>query len=97
MTTVNNKFDIKSGKTGEQLAENSAVGVTDNQSASRCGCRQKKFNVNWGNRSSRSGGLFCPTRLERGTNQIMGFPRAGELGYVNPTGLASKPAVATGS
>ena len=27
----------------------------------------------------------------------MGFPRAGELGYANPTGLASKPAVATGS
>jgi hypothetical protein len=26
--TVNNQFDIKSGKTGEKLGENSAVGVT---------------------------------------------------------------------
>ncbi|MAT00809.1 MAG: hypothetical protein CML41_04770, partial [Rhodobacteraceae bacterium] len=29
---VNNQFQIKSGKTGEQLTENSAVGVTANQS-----------------------------------------------------------------
>ena len=54
--TVGTKFDIKSGKTGEQLAENSAVGVTDNQSAS---------DVAVGRRNLTLEGLVDPVDRER--------------------------------
>ena len=81
--TVGTKFDIKSGKTGEQLAENSAVGVTDNQSAS---------DVAVGRRNLTLAGVVDPVdrevysahKIGDGTNQIMGFPRAGESGLRKP-------------
>ena len=41
-------------------------------------------------------GTYGVHNIGDGINQIMGFPRAGELGFTEPTGLASKPAVATG-
>jgi flagellar hook protein FlgE len=94
--TVNNKFDIKSGKTGEQLAENSAVGVTVNQSASDVSVGRKNLTLT-GTTDPVDREVYSAHKIGAGTNQIMGFPRAGELGYVNPTGLASKPAVAAGT
>ena len=88
--TVGSKFDIKSGKTGEQLAENSAVGVTDNQSAS---------DVAVGRRNLTLTGLVDPVdrevysahKIGAGTAIIMGFPREGDQGFAAPTGLASQP------
>ncbi|MDC1249385.1 flagellar hook-basal body complex protein [Planktomarina sp.] len=93
--TVNNKFDIKSGKTGEKLGENSAVGVTANQSASDVSVGRYKI-TEVGIRDAVDSAEYGIHSIGNGTNQIMGFPMAGELGYTNPTGLASKPAVATG-
>ena len=94
--TVNNTFDIKSGKTGEKLAENSAVGVTANQSASDVSVGRYKLTAK-GEKDPVDNGTYGVHNIADGTNQIMGFPRAGELGFTDPTGLASKPAIATGS
>jgi flagellar hook protein FlgE len=94
--TVNNKFDIQSGKTGEQLAENSAVGVTANQSASDVSVGRYKL-TNDGSRDATDNADYGSHSIGSGLNRILGFPRAGELGFTGPTGLASKPAVATGT
>ena len=94
--TVGNKFDIKSGKTGEQLAENSAVGVTDNQSASDVAVGRKNLTLD-GLVDPVDRGVYSAHKIGAGTNQIMGFPREGDRGFAPPTGLASQPAVATGS
>ena len=94
--TVNNKFEITSGKTGEKLDENSAVGVTENQSASDVSVGRYKLTAT-GARDAVDNGEYGPHNIGAGTNQIMGFPRAGELGFTEPTGLASKPAIATGT
>ena len=93
--TVNNKFEIMSGKTGEQLSENSAVGVTANQSASDVSVGRYKL-TEQGLRDATDNAEYGTHSIGNGTSQILGFPRAGELGYTEPTGLASKPAVATG-
>ena len=93
--TVNNTFDVKSGKTGEKLSENSAVGVTANQSASNVSVGRYKLTAK-GEKDPVDIGTYGVHNIGDGINQIMGFPRAGELGFTEPTGLASKPAVATG-
>jgi len=93
--TVNNKFEIMSGKTGEQLGENSAVGVTSNQSASDVSVGRYKL-TEQGLRDATDNAEYGTHSIGNGTSQILGFPRAGELGYTEPTGLGSKPAVATG-
>ena len=93
--TVENKFEIMSGKTGEQLSENSAVGVTANQSASDVSVGRYKL-TEQGLRDATDNAVYGTHSIGNGTSQILGFPRAGELGYTEPTGLASKPAVATG-
>ena len=94
--TVGNKFEIQSGKTGEQLAENSAVGVTANQSASDVSVGRYKL-TNDGTRDATDNADYGSHSIGSGLNRILGFPRAGELGFTEPTGLASKPAVATGT
>ncbi|MDE0784370.1 MAG: hypothetical protein OSB34_14475, partial [Planktomarina sp.] len=94
--TVANQFQVKSGKTGEQLAENSAVGVTANQSASDVSVGRYKLTAA-GTRDAVDNGDYGTHSIGSGLNQILGFPRAGELGYTKPTGLSSKPAVATGT
>jgi flagellar hook protein FlgE len=94
--TVNNKFEITSGKTGEKLAENSAVGVTANQSASDVSIGRYKLTAD-GGKDAVDNGDYGTHNIGAGTNQIMGFPRAGELGYTEPTGLSSTPAIATGT
>ena len=93
--TVNNTFDIKSGKTGEKLSENSAVGVTANQSASNVSVGRFKLSAK-GEKDPVDIGTYGIHSIGDGISQIMGFPRAGELGFTEPTGLASKPAVASG-
>jgi flagellar hook protein FlgE len=94
--TVNNKFEIMSGKTGEQLDENSAVGVTANQSASDVSVGRYKL-TEQGARDATDNAEYGTHSIGNGTSQILGFPRSADLGYTKPTGLASKPAVATGS
>ena len=94
--TVGNKFDIKSGKTGEQLAENSAVGVTDNQSASDVSVGRKNLTL-VGLTDPVDREVYSAHKIGAGIAIIMGFPREGDQGFAPPTGLASRPAVATGS
>ena len=39
---------------------------------------------------------YAAHKIGLGTNQVMGFPREGEVGYTAATGIISTPAVATG-
>ena len=93
--TVNTTFEISSGKTGEKLSENSAVGVTANQAASDVSVGRYKL-TEQGGRDATDNAAYGTHSIGKGESQILGYPRAGDLGYTSPTGLASKPAVATG-
>ena len=94
--TVNSKFEISSGKTGEKLSENSAVGVTTNQSASDVSVGRYKL-TEQGGRDATDNAEYGTHSIGKGISQILGYPQVGSLGYTEPTGLASQPAVATGS
>ena len=94
--TVNNVFDFSSGKTGEALAANGAVGVTINQTKSDIALGRYKLTP-LGAKDPTDDAAALIHKLGLGTNQIMGFPREGEEGFTAATGLASKPAVATGA
>ena len=93
--TVNNVFNIKSGTTGEALKAGSVVGVdvAQNESSVAVG----RYNLlNDGTRDTTDDADYSFNKIGNGANQIMGFPREGVEGYTDPTGLVSKPAVATG-
>ena len=93
--TVNNVFNIKSGTTGEALKAGSVVGVdvAQNESSVAVG----RYNLlNDGTRDTTDDADYAFNKIGNGANQIMGFPREGVEGYTDPTGLVSKPAVATG-
>lgn len=94
--TVNNVFDIKSGTTGEALGANSVVGVDVAQNASSVAVGRYNL-TNTGARDATDTADYSFNKIGNGGNQIMGFPRDGVEGYVDPTGLVSKPATTSGS
>ena len=94
--TVNNVFDFSSGQTGETIAANRAVGVAANQSKSDIMLGRYKL-TNVGAKDPTDDAAAVLHKLGNGLNQILGFPRQGEEGFVAATGLASKPGIATGA
>ncbi|MDE0783911.1 MAG: flagellar hook-basal body complex protein, partial [Planktomarina sp.] len=94
--TVKNVFEIKSGKTGEAIAANGAVGVTANQTKSDIKLGRYKLTP-LGAKDPTDDGIQITNKVGGGTNQIMGFPRDGTDGFFAATGLMSKPAIATGA
>jgi len=93
--TVQNQFVIKSGTTGESLRANSAVGVTAAQNESSVAVGRYALSTT-GTRDTTDDATYAFNKIGKGSAQIMGFPRDGVEGYVKPTGLISKPAVAVG-
>ena len=93
--TVANNFNITSGSTGEALAANSAVGVPLAQSASSVAVGRYNFTTT-GTVDPTDDAAYSFNKIGKGSNNVMGFPRAGVEGYTPPTGLVSKPAIATG-
>ena len=93
--TVNNVFNVSSGTTGEALAAGSVVGVDLAQNASSVAVGRYKLK-NDGSVDPTDKADYEANKIGKGANQIMGFPREGVEGYRAPTGLVSKPAVATG-
>lgn len=93
--TVNNVFNIKSGTTGEALKAGSVVGVNVAQNESSVAVGRYNL-LNDGTRDTTDSADYAFNKIGNGANQIMGFPREGVEGYTGPTGLVSKPAVATG-
>lgn len=93
--TVQNQFVIKSGTTGESLRANSAVGVNSAQNASSVAVGRYAL-VETGERDSTDDAAYGFNKIGNGTAQILGFPRDGVEGYVEPTGLVSRPAQAIG-
>jgi flagellar hook protein FlgE len=93
--TVANNFNITSGSTGEALAANSAVGVSLAQSASSVAVGRYNLTTT-GGVDPTDDATYAFNKIGKGGNSIMGFPRAGVEGYTPPTGLVSKPAIATG-
>ena len=93
--TVNNKFEFSSGKTGETLAANSAVGVAANQSKSDIALGRYKLDQ-LGGRDATDLAAQVVHRLGKGGTPILGFPRQGSEGFTAPTGLESKAAIVTG-
>ena len=94
--TVNNVFNFSSGKTGEALTANGAVGVPTNQTKSDIALGRYKLTP-LGAKDATDDAELTIHKLGKGTNQIMGYPILGEEGFTAATGLASKPAVATGA
>ena len=94
--TVNNAFEFKSGSTGESLAANSAQGVSVSQNMSDISIGRYKLTVA-GAVDGTDPGASVAHKIGLGKNQIMGFPREGQLGYTAATGIISTPAVATGA
>jgi len=94
--TVNNAFEFKSGSTGETLAANSAQGVAANQSRSDISVGRYGLTV-LGERDPTDAAVASAHKIGSGTNQVLGFPREGEVGYTAATGIVSTPAVATGA
>jgi len=94
--TVNSAFEFKSGSTGETLAANSAQGVSAAQSMSDIAIGRYKLTVS-GARDGTDNADYAAHKIGLGTNQVMGFPREGEVGYTAATGIISTPAVATGA
>jgi flagellar hook protein FlgE len=92
--TVTNEFSIKSGTTGEALAANQALGISENQSASSIGVGRYKL-TNLGGRDPVDNATAVGNNIGAGANRILGFP-ATTLGFTAPTGIISQPAVATG-
>ena len=93
--TVNNVFNVSSGTTGEALAAGSVVGVDLAQNASSVAVGRYKLTLT-GTVDQTDKADYEANKIGKGGNQIMGFPREGVEGYRAPTGLVSKPAVATG-
>ena len=93
--TVNYAFSIKSGTTGEALAANQALGISENQSASSIAIGRYKL-TNLGGPDPVDEATAVLHKIGDGNNQILGFPRAGIDGFTGPTGIVSQPAVATG-
>jgi flagellar hook protein FlgE len=93
--TVNSVFNISSGTTGEALAGGSVVGVDLAQNASSVAVGRYNLTLT-GTRDQTDTADYAFNKIGKGGNQIMGFPREGVEGYRPPTGLVSKPAVATG-
>ena len=93
--TVNSVFNINSGTTGEALAGGSVVGVDLAQNASSVAVGRYNLTLT-GTRDQTDTADYAFNKIGKGGNQIMGFPREGVEGYRPPTGLVSKPAVATG-
>jgi flagellar hook protein FlgE len=94
--TVNNAFEFKSGSTGETLAANSAQGVAANQSKSDVAVGRYGLTI-LGERDPTDAATYAAHKIGAGTNQVLGFPREGEVGYTAATGIVSTPAVATGA
>ncbi len=94
--TVNNAFEFKSGSTGEALAANSAQGVAANQSKSDVAVGRYGLTI-LGERDPTDAAEYSAHKIGTGTNQVLGFPREGEVGYTAATGIVSTPAVATGA
>ena len=94
--TVNYAFSIKSGTTGEALAANQALGISENQSASSIAIGRYKL-TNLGGPDPVDDATAVLHKIGDGNNQILGFPRAAIDGYTGPTGIVSQPAVATGN
>ena len=94
--TVNYAFSIKSGTTGEALAANQALGISENQSASSIAIGRYKL-TNLGGPDPVDEATAVLHKIGAGNNQILGFPRAAIDGYTGPTGIVSQPAVATGN
>ena len=93
--TVANNFNITSGTTGEALAANSAVGVSNVQSASSIAVGRYNL-TNVGAVDPTDDASYAFNKIGKGTNTIMGFPRDGVEGFTGPTGLVSRPAVSEG-
>jgi flagellar hook protein FlgE len=93
--TVNNSFEIESGTTGETLAANTVQSVVKNQSKSDISVGRYKL-TNVGARDATDDAAQSFHKLGKGTNQILGFPLEGNLGYTAGVGISSKPAVVTG-
>ena len=94
--TVNYNFTVKSGTTGEALTANSALGVTENQSASTVAVGRLALDQ-FGVKVPTDDASYAFHKIGQGKNQILGFPREGETSdYIAATGLFSKPAVAVG-
>ena len=93
--TVNYLFSVSSGTTGETLAANSALGVEENQAASSISVGRYKL-TDLGGVDPVDDAQYAFNKIGNGQNQILGFPREGRVGFTAATGLASKPAVATG-
>jgi flagellar hook protein FlgE len=93
--TVNYLFNISSGTTGETLKANSALGVEANQTASSVSVGRYKL-TNLGGVDPVDDAKYAFNKIGNGQNQILGFPREGIVGFTAATGLASKPAVASG-
>ena len=93
--TVNYLFNISSGTTGETLKANSALGVEANQAASSVSVGRYKL-TNLGGVDPVDDAKYAFNKIGNGQNQILGFPREGIVGFTAATGLASKPAVASG-
>ena len=93
--TVNYLFNISSGTTGETLKANSALGVEANQAASSVSVGRYKL-TNLGGVDPIDDAKYAFNKIGNGQNQILGFPREGIVGFTAATGLASKPAVASG-
>jgi flagellar hook protein FlgE len=94
--TVNNAFEFKSGSTGEALAANSVQGVSANQSKSDISIGRYKLTI-LGEKDPTDAAAYTAHKIGAGTNQVLGFPREGEVGYTAATGIRSTPAVATGA
>ena len=94
--TVNSVFEFKSGSTGETLAANSAQGVAANQSKSDISVGRYKLTI-LGAKDPTDEAAYVAHKIGAGTNQVLGFPREGEVGYTAATGIISTPAVATGA
>ena len=93
--TVGYSFSIKSGTTGEALEANSALGVIENQSASNIRVGRYKLTEN-GTVDPTDEADYISHKIGKGSNQILGFPRQGEIGFSAATGLSSKKAIAVG-
>ena len=94
--TVTHEFSIKSGTTGEALAANQALGISENQSASSIAVGRYKL-TNLGGRDPVDNATALLNKIGDGANRILGYPREGEIaGFTAPTGIVSQPAVATG-
>ena len=94
--TVANNFDFRSGTTGEALAANTVVGVTSAQSQSSIAVGRYNLTAT-GDVDATDDASYTFNAIGTGSNNVMGIPRSGVEGYVPPTGLVSRPAVAEGA